>query len=132
MTRRSELRTLLPVLVFALVAGACGGGESALQQARQEDLAALEELKTALDGKRDELSGAREELTEAEEAAEMGGEAPEGEDGGARLMLSEGAFENPRPDVAFGLHVGNAPLGTLGYRTPAEVLSDIPGVALRN
>jgi amidohydrolase len=30
---------------------------------------------------------------------------PEGEEGGAELMLKEGAFENPKPDVVFGLHV---------------------------
>ena len=31
--------------------------------------------------------------------------APPGERGGARLMLEEGAFEDPRPDVVLGLHV---------------------------
>jgi amidohydrolase len=31
--------------------------------------------------------------------------APPGEKGGARLMLAEGAFANPRPDAIFGLHV---------------------------
>src|SRR5262249_35253758 len=30
--------------------------------------------------------------------------APEGEQGGAALMLEEGAFKDPRPDVIFGLH----------------------------
>ncbi len=41
---------------------------------------------------------------------------PDGEDGGARLMLREGAFENPRPEVAFGLHVTPDPFGSLSYR----------------
>jgi amidohydrolase len=31
--------------------------------------------------------------------------APPGEQGGARLMLAEGAFDDPRPDAVFGLHV---------------------------
>jgi amidohydrolase len=31
--------------------------------------------------------------------------APPGERGGARLMLEEGAFDDPRPDAIFGLHV---------------------------
>lgn len=31
--------------------------------------------------------------------------APAGEKGGARLMLEEGVFENPRPDAVLGLHV---------------------------
>ncbi|MEN8182733.1 MAG: amidohydrolase [Myxococcota bacterium] len=31
--------------------------------------------------------------------------APPGEKGGARLMIAEGALEDPRPEVIFGLHV---------------------------
>lgn len=31
--------------------------------------------------------------------------APEGEEGGAELMLKEGVFENPKPEAIFGLHV---------------------------
>ena len=31
--------------------------------------------------------------------------APEGEEGGAELMIKQGALENPTPDVIFGLHV---------------------------
>jgi amidohydrolase len=31
--------------------------------------------------------------------------APPGEEGGARLMLAEGAFADPRPEAVFGLHV---------------------------
>jgi amidohydrolase len=31
--------------------------------------------------------------------------APPGEEGGAALMIKEGALENPRPQVIFGLHV---------------------------
>lgn len=42
--------------------------------------------------------------------------APEGEEGGAELMLREGAFENPRPDVVFGLHVFPFPAGVIATR----------------
>ncbi len=31
--------------------------------------------------------------------------APEGEEGGAELMIKQGALENPTPDAIFGLHV---------------------------
>jgi amidohydrolase len=42
---------------------------------------------------------------------------PPDEEGGARLMIKEGALENPKPEVIFGLHVvspGRA--GTIAYR----------------
>ncbi len=41
---------------------------------------------------------------------------PDGSVGGAELMLMEGAFENPRPDVVFGLHVFPFPVGTIATR----------------
>ena len=42
---------------------------------------------------------------------------PEGEDGGARMMLAEGALDNPRPAAIFGLHVtSRLALGVIGYR----------------
>jgi amidohydrolase len=41
---------------------------------------------------------------------------PAGEEGGAKLMLQEGVFADPKPDVAFGLHVAPAPAGVLSYR----------------
>lgn len=41
---------------------------------------------------------------------------PNGEIGGAKRMLAEGAFADPKPDVVFGLHlVTFLPAGTLGY-----------------
>lgn len=49
--------------------------------------------------------------------------APEGERGGAELMLEEGAFENPRPDVIFGLHVGPGRVGRLTYRAGSTMAS---------
>ena len=41
--------------------------------------------------------------------------APAGEEGGAELMLREGAFENPRPEVIFGLHVWPNRVGEISY-----------------
>lgn len=32
--------------------------------------------------------------------------APEGEEGGAQLMIKEGCLENPKPEAIFGLHIG--------------------------
>ncbi len=41
---------------------------------------------------------------------------PPGEEGGAELMLAEGAFEDPRPEVVFGLHTfADMEVGKLGY-----------------
>jgi amidohydrolase len=33
--------------------------------------------------------------------------APPGEEGGAELMLKQGLFDNPKPEVAFGLHISS-------------------------
>lgn len=51
---------------------------------------------------------------------------PAGEEGGAALMLKEGAFENPRPQAIFGLHVmPNIEVGQVGYNSgPAMASSD--------
>jgi amidohydrolase len=38
------------------------------------------------------------------------------EEWGAKLMLSEGAFDDPRPDVVFGLHVFPVPVGVIATR----------------
>ena len=40
---------------------------------------------------------------------------PEGENGGAKMMLEEGIFERYNPEVIFGLHVSNAPQGDVGF-----------------
>ena len=42
--------------------------------------------------------------------------APEGEEGGAALMLKEGLFRDLRPDAVFGLHaLPDWPVGTIAY-----------------
>ncbi len=48
---------------------------------------------------------------------------PEGEEGGAPLMIQEGALESPAPDAIFGLHVGAFPSGKIGYRSGAAMAS---------
>jgi len=42
--------------------------------------------------------------------------APRGEDGGAGMMIAQGALQDPRPEAIFGLHVFTGPLGSIGYR----------------
>ena len=51
---------------------------------------------------------------------------PEGEDGGAQMMVAEGALENPTPKAIFGLHVTSRQnVGQIGYRPgPAMASSD--------
>ncbi|MFT5076618.1 MAG: amidohydrolase [Saprospiraceae bacterium] len=42
---------------------------------------------------------------------------PPGEEGGAKLMIKEGALENPKVDAIFGLHIGSGtPVGTITYK----------------
>ena len=50
--------------------------------------------------------------------------APAGEEGGARLMISEGVLENPKPDVIFGQHIfTDFEVGTIGYRSEGTMAS---------
>lgn len=42
---------------------------------------------------------------------------PEGEKGGAKLMIEEGVLRDPAPEVIFGLHTFPQPLGVLAYRS---------------
>src|SRR5204863_10080580 len=59
--------------------------------------------------------------------------APPGEEGGASLMVKEGALENPRPAVIFGLHTN--PLieaGQIAYHSgPAMASSDRIQITIR-
>jgi amidohydrolase len=52
--------------------------------------------------------------------------APPGEEGGAKLMIKEGALENPRPQAIFGLHTEpNLQAGQIGYHSgPAMASAD--------
>jgi amidohydrolase len=58
---------------------------------------------------------------------------PPGEEGGAMLMIKEGALENPRPSAIFGLHVmPNIEVGQIGYNSgPAMASSDRFSITIR-
>ncbi|MCA0899578.1 M20 family metallopeptidase [Microbulbifer agarilyticus] len=74
-----------------------------------------------LAGMRDELAG---NILFIFQPAEEG--APDGEEGGAELMLKEGLFKKYKPAVAFGQHVTSSlPSGVIGYRSgPLMASSD--------
>jgi len=59
--------------------------------------------------------------------------APAGEEGGAKLMIKEGALENPRPQAIFGLHTEpNLQAGQIGYHSgPAMASSDTFTIIVR-
>ena len=49
---------------------------------------------------------------------------PQGESGGAALMIKEGVLENPKPEAIFGLHVwAQAPSGKIHYTSGAAMAS---------
>jgi len=73
------------------------------------------------------LAGIREEIPGTVkflfQPAEEG--APEGEEGGAKLMVKEGALDNPKVDAVFGLHVTSRyPVGELAYR-PGSMMAAV-------
>jgi amidohydrolase len=73
------------------------------------------------------LAGMREEIPGTVkflfQPAEEG--APEGEEGGAMLMVKEGALENPKVDAVFGLHVTSRyPVGEIAYR-PGSMMAAV-------
>ena len=69
---------------------------------------------------RDEISGSIKFIFQP---AEEG--APIGEEGGADLMIKEGALDNPRPSAIFGLHTAGSDVGQIEYHSgPAMASSD--------
>lgn len=66
---------------------------------------------TVLAGMREEIPGTIKFIFQP---AEEG--APQGEEGGAELMVREGVLKAPDADAIFGLHVWPAPSGWIGYR----------------
>src|SRR3954454_5361645 len=46
-----------------------------------------------------------------------------GKSWGAKRMLEDGAFKDPKPDAVFGLHVMPGPLGQISYRAGATTAS---------
>ncbi|MBI2689913.1 MAG: amidohydrolase [Acidobacteria bacterium] len=81
-----------------------------------------------LAGMRDRIAGSIKFIFQP---AEEG--APRGEEGGAALMIKEGALESPRPAAIFGLHVWSlAPTGTVTYASgPAMASADSFTIAIR-
>jgi amidohydrolase len=68
---------------------------------------------------RDQISGSIKFIFQP---AEEG--APQGEEGGAKLMVKEGALENPRPAVIFGLHtMPSIEVGQIAYHSGAAMAS---------
>jgi amidohydrolase len=50
--------------------------------------------------------------------------APEGEEGGANLMVKEGVLDNPKVEAIFGLHINSAiEAGTIKYKSGAMMAS---------
>jgi amidohydrolase len=48
--------------------------------------------------------------------------APDGEEGGAALMVKEGVLDNPKVEAAIGLHISSlTPIGTITYRPEGEM-----------
>ena len=69
---------------------------------------------------RDQISGTIKFIFQP---AEEG--APQGEEGGASLMVKEGALDNPRPQAIFGLHTTGLDVGQIAYHSgPAMASSD--------
>ncbi len=75
--------------------------------------AILMTVASVLAGLRNQLAGSVKFIFQP---AEEG--PPEGERGGAELMIAEGALANPEPEVIFGLHVtSNMPTNVIGLRS---------------
>src|SRR5437763_11052819 len=57
--------------------------------------------------------------------------APEGEEGGAALMVKEGALANPKVDAVFGLHVTSRyPVGEIAYR-PGSMMAAVDSFKIK-
>jgi amidohydrolase len=82
-------------------------------------VAILMSVATVLAGLRDRLAGAVKFIFQPAEEL-----PPAGEEGGARLMIAQGALENPAPEAIFGLHVSSQlPTGAIGYRSGPTMAS---------
>lgn len=75
---------------------------------------------SVLAGMRDELAGT---VLFVFQPAEEG--PPVEEKGGAQAMVDEGAFENPKPTMAFGMHGMPAPLNTIAYRWGVQLAASV-------
>ena len=84
-------------------------------------VAILMAVASVLAGLRDRLKGSVKFIFQPAEEL-----PPEGEEGGAKMMIEQGALQNPAPDAIFGLHVtSRLPTGVIGYRSgPAMASAD--------
>jgi len=82
-------------------------------------VAILMSVAEILSGMKNELKGTIKFIFQP---AEEG--PPEGEEGGAPLMIKEGVLENPKMDVMFGLHIGSqTDVGKITYRSGGVMAS---------
>ena len=57
--------------------------------------------------------------------------APEGEEGGAELMVKQGVLKSPEVDAIFGLHISSkTPVGVIGYR-PGGIMAAVDDFRIR-
>lgn len=57
--------------------------------------------------------------------------APEGEEGGAELMVKQGVLKSPDVDAIFGLHISSkTPVGVIGYR-PGGIMASVDDFRIR-
>jgi amidohydrolase len=73
---------------------------------------------TILAGMKDRLPGT---VTFLFQPAEEG--PPAGETGGAKVMIAEGALDNPKVEAVFGLHVRPGRMGEVGYKADGAMAS---------
>lgn len=103
-----------PVPFASKVKTVYDGNETGVMHACGHDahVAILMGVAEILAGMKNELKGTVKFIFQP---AEEG--APKGEEGGAELMLKEGALDNPKVDVIFALHViAQVEVGTITYR----------------
>lgn len=57
--------------------------------------------------------------------------APEGEEGGAELMVKQGVLKSPNVDAIFGLHISSqTPVGVIAYR-PGGIMASVDDFRIR-
>lgn len=94
--------------------GSYNGQEVGVMHACGHDthMAMLMSAAEILSGMKKELAGTVKFIFQP---AEEG--APEGEEGGAALMIKEGVLDNPKVSIMFGLHINaQTPVGQIKYR----------------
>ncbi len=103
-----------PVPFASKVKTTYNGAETGVMHACGHDthIAMLMTAAEVLAGMKNELEGTVKFLFQP---AEEG--PPAGEEGGAALMVKEGALKSPDVDVVFGMHIdAQTPVGQIGYR----------------